>query len=147
MDTDTLRRLHYAAAIACGVFAALVVHIVFSVLGVGLDAVLRDAAAGHRQQLASALAWWAIGVAGFVGGWGTGAYQIAAAREREFVYRLARGFLIAVVFVAATAGGIVSKSESVGGTVDVVAGLTALGIGMICAFCGARLAYLNAEQV
>ena len=23
MDTDTLRRLHYAAAIACGVFAAL----------------------------------------------------------------------------------------------------------------------------
>jgi hypothetical protein len=51
------------------------------------------------------------------------------------------------VFVAATAGGIVSKSESVGGTVDVIAGLTALGIGMICAFCGARLAYLNAEQV
>jgi hypothetical protein len=147
MDTDTLRRLHYAAAIACGVFAALVVHIVFSVFGVGLDAVLRDAAAGHRQQLASALAWWAIGAAGFVGGWGTGAYLIAAARERDFVYRLARGFLIAVVFVAATAGGIVSKSESVGGTVDVVAGLTALGIGMICAFCGARLAYLNAEQV
>jgi hypothetical protein len=147
MDTDTLRRLHYAAAIACGVFAALVVHIVFSVFGVGLDAVLRDAAAGHRQQLASALAWWAIGAAGFVGGWGTGAYLIAAARERDFVYRLARGFLIAVVFVAATAGGIVSKSESVGGTVDVIADLTALGIGMICAFCGARLAYLNAEQV
>jgi len=147
MDTDPLRRLHYAAAIACGVFAALVVHIVFSVFGVGLDAVLRDAAAGHRQQLASALAWWAIGAAGFVGGWGTGAYLIAAARERDFVYRLARGFLIAVVFVAATAGGIVSKSETVGGTVDVIAGLTALGIGMICAFCGARLAYLNAEQV
>jgi len=147
MDTDTLRRLHYAAAIACGVFAALVVHIVFSVFGVGLDAVLRDATAGHRQQLASALAWWAIGAAGFVGGWGTGAYLIAAARERDFVYRLARGFLIAVVFVAATAGGIVSKSETVGGTVDVIAGLTALGIGMICAFCGARLAYLNAEQV
>jgi hypothetical protein len=147
MDTDTLRRLHYAAAIACGVFAALVVHIVFSVFGVGLDAVLPDAAAGHRQQLASALAWWAIGAAGFVGGWGTGAYLIAAARERDFVYRLARGFLIAVVFVAATAGGIVSKSESVGGTVDVIAGLTALGIGMVCAFCGARLAYLNAEQV
>jgi hypothetical protein len=147
MDTDTLRRLHYAAAIACGMFAALVVHIVFSVFGVGLDAVLRDAAAGHRQQFASALAWWAIGAAGFVGGWGTGTYLIAAARERDFVYRLARGFLIAVVFVAATAGGIVSKSESVGGTVDVIAGLTALGVGMICAFCGARLAYLNAEQV
>src|SRR5665213_4004145 len=118
MEADALRRLHYAAAIACGVFAALVVHILLTVFGLGLDTVLRDAAAGHKQQLASALAWWAIGGAGFVGGWGTGAYLIAAARERDFVYRLARGFLIAVVFVAATAGGIVSKSESVGGTVD-----------------------------
>ncbi|HEY4982244.1 MAG TPA: hypothetical protein VII24_09975 [Pseudolabrys sp.] len=147
MDTDALRRLHYAAAIACGVFAALVVHIVLTVFGFGLDAVLRDAAAGTMQQFVSALAWWAIGAAGFVGGWGTGAYLIAAAREREFVYRLAQRFLIAVVFAVATAGGIMSKSGNLGGNVDVIAGLTALGLGLICAFCGARLAYLNAEQV
>ncbi len=111
MDTDILRRLHYAAAIACGVFAALVVHIVLTVFGVGLDTVLRDAAAGNKQQLASALAWWAIGGAGFVGGWATGAYLIAAARERDFVYQLARRFLIALVFAVATAGGVMSKSE------------------------------------
>jgi hypothetical protein len=147
MDTDALRRLHYAAAIACGVFAALVVHIVLTVFGIGLDSVLRAAAAGTTQQLVSALAWWAIGAAGFVGGWGTGAYLIAAAREREFVYRLAQRFLIAVVFAVATAGGIMSKSGNLGGTVDVIAGLTALGLGLVCAFCGARLAYLNAEQV
>jgi len=145
MDTDILRRLHYAAALACGVFAALVMHIVLTVFGVGLDAVLRDA--GNTQQLISALAWWAIGGAGFVGGWGTGAYLIAAARERDFVYRLARGFLIGLVFAAATAGGLMSKSGNLGGTMDVIAGLTALGLGLICAFCGARLAYLNAEQV
>ena len=48
METDILRRLHYAAAIACGVFAALVMHIVLTVFGVGLDAVLRDAAAGNK---------------------------------------------------------------------------------------------------
>lgn len=147
MDTDALRRLHYAAAIACGVFAALVVHIVLTVFGVGLDAVLRDAAAGSKQQLLSALAWWAIGGAGFVGGWATGAYLIAAARERDLIYRLARRFLVALVFAAATAGGIMSKSENLGGTVDVIAGLAALGLGLICAFCGARFAYLNAEQV
>jgi len=116
MEADALRRLHYAAAIACGVFAALVVHILLTVFGLGLDTVLRDAAAGHKQQLASALAWWAIGGAGFVGGWGTGA-------------------------------GIMSKSGNLGGTVDVIAGLIAFGLGAICAFCGARLAYLNAEQV
>lgn len=147
MDTDALRRLHYAAAIACGVFAALAVHIALTVFGIGLDSVLRAAAAGTTQQLVSALAWWAIGAAGFVGGWGTGAYLIAAAREREFVYRLAQRFLIAVVFAVTTAGGIMSKSGNLGGTVDVVAGLSALGLGLICAFCGARLAYLNAEQV
>ena len=123
MDTDALRRLHYAAAIACGVFAALVVHILLTVFGIGLDAVLRDAATG-RQQFVSAMAWWAIGGAGFVGGWAAAAYLIAAARERELIYRLAQRFLIALVFAAA-----------------------ALGLGLICAFCGARLAYLNAEQV
>ncbi len=101
----------------------------------------------QTQQLASALAWWAIGGAGFVGGWATGAYLIAAARERAFVFRLAQRFLIAVVFAVATAGGIMSKSGNVGGTTDGIAGLAALGLGLVCAFCGARLAYLNAEQV
>ncbi len=118
-----------------------------TVFGHGLDAVLREGGAGSRQQLVSALAWWAIGGAGFVGGWGTGAYLIAATREREFVYRLAQRFLIAVVFAVATTGGIMSKSGNLGGTVDVIAGLIAFALGAICAFCGARLAYLNAEQV
>jgi hypothetical protein len=147
MDTDVLRRLHYVGAIACGIFAALVVHILLTVFGLGLDAVLRDAGTGSKQQFVSAVAWWAIGGAGFVGGWGAGAYLIAAARERELIYRLAQRFLVALVFLAATAGGIMSKTGNLGGTVDVIAGLTALGLGLICAFCGARLAYLNAEQV
>ena len=145
MDTDALRRLHYAAAIACGVFAALVVHILLTVFGLGLDAVLRDT--GNRQQFISAIAWWAVGGAGFAGGWAAAAYLIAAARERELIYRLAQRFLIALVFVAATVGGIMSKAGNLGGTVDVVAGLSVLGLGLVCAFCGARLAYLNAEQV
>jgi hypothetical protein len=147
LDTDALRRLHYAAAIACGVFAALAAHILLTVFGAGLDRVLRDASATSGHQFLSALAWWAIAAAGFVGGWATGAYLIAAARERTFVYRLAQRFLIAVVFAVATAGGIMSKTGNIGGTSDVIAGLAALGLGLICAYCGARLAYLNAEQV
>ena len=147
MDTDTLRRLHYAGAIACGMFAALVVHILLTVFGIGLDAVLRDSTTGTKQQFISAMAWWAIGGAGFVGGWAAAAYLIAATREREMIYRLAQWFLIALVFVAATVGGIMSKTGNLGRTVDVIAGLTALALGLMCAFCGARLAYLNAEQV
>jgi len=121
-------------------------HIVLLVLGAGLDAIMRGGA-GQAQQFASALAWWAIAAAGFAGGLGAGVYLIAAARERAFVSKLAQRFLIAVVFAAATAGGIMSKTGSIGGAIDVLAGLTALALGMICAFCGARLAYLNAEQV
>ena len=147
MGRDVVRRLHYAAAIACGVFAALVVHIVLTVFGVGLDSVLRDAGAGLRPQFVSALAWWAIGAAAFVCGWAAGVYLIAAARERAVVYRLAQRALIALVFGVATAGGVMSKSGSLGGAVDVIAGLTALGLGLLCAYCGARLAYLNAEQM
>jgi len=147
MDSDVLRRLHYAAAIACGVFAALIVHIVLTVSGLGLDTVLRDSSPGSRAQLIASLAWWAVSAAGFVGGWAAGAYLIAAARERDLIYKLAQRFLIAVVVVAATAGGILSKTGNLGGTVDVISSLTALGLGGICAFCGARLAYLNAEQV
>ena len=147
MDTDALRRLHYVAAIACGVFAALVVHIVLTVLGVGLDVVLRNLEAGSRPQTVAALAWWAIAAAGFVGGWAAGAYLIAAARERAFLYKLAQRFLIGVVFALATLGGVMSKGSTLGGTADVIAGLAALGLGFVCAFCGARLAYLNAEQV
>lgn len=143
MEADALRRLHYAAAIACGVFAALAAHIALTVFGVGLDTVLRQSS----QQLASALAWWAIGGAGFFVGWGTGAYLIAAARERAFVFRFAQRFLVALAFCVATAGGIMSKSGNLGGTIDVIGGLTALTLGLVCAFCGARLAYLNAEQV
>ena len=145
MDTEALRRLHYITAIACGVFAALALHIVLTVFGFGLDRILRDA--GAHVQFVTALTWWGIAAAGFGGGWGTSAYLIAAARERTFVYKLAQRFLIALVFAVATAGGVMSKTGEGGGSPDVVAGLTVLLIGLITAYCGARLAYLNAEQV
>jgi hypothetical protein len=147
MDTDALRRLHYAGAIACGIFAALVVHILLTVFGIGLDAALRDPGTASRQQFVSAIAWWAIAGAGFFGGWGAAAYLIAAARGHDVIYRLAQKVLIGLIFVVATVGGIMSKTGNLGGTVDVIAGLAAVALGLICAFCGARLAYLNAEQV
>jgi hypothetical protein len=147
IDRDSLRRLHYAAAVACGVFAALVVHIVLTVFGLGLDGVLHDGGASLTLQTISALAWWAIAAAAFVCGWAAGAYLIAAARERALVYRVAQRALIAVVFGVATTGGIMSKSDGFGSATEVAAGLAALGLGLICAYCGARVAFLNAEQL
>jgi hypothetical protein len=40
---------------------------VLTVFGVGLDAVLRDTAAGNKQQFASVLDWWPIDGADFRG--------------------------------------------------------------------------------
>ena len=147
MQTDDApRHLQYAAAITCGLFAALTVHILLKVLGFGLDAVLRDVVPSNKQQVISLLAWWAIGVAGFVAGWAAGAYLIAAAREREFVYRLAYRFLIGVVVAVCTAAGLLSKAGAGGGISDALASLAALALGLVCAYCGARLAYLKAEE-
>ena len=146
MQTVALNRLQYAAAIACGVFAALTVLIIFTVLDFGLGTVLRAMLPSNAQQLVSAFAWWTIGASGFVAGWATGASLTAAAREREFVYLLARRFLIALVLAICTAAGLLSKSGNVGGGADVLAGLAALGVGLLTAICGARLAYLNAES-
>jgi hypothetical protein len=147
MVFDVSRRLHYAAAIGCGVFAALAVHIVLTISGLGIDRALSAELPTSKQQFIAALAWWATAGAGLIGGWAAGMYLIAATRGHEFILRLARGFLIATVVVVATAAGLLSKTGTTGGTIDVIASLTALGLGLICAFCGARLAYLNAEQV
>jgi len=54
IDTEALRRLHYAAAIACGVFATLVMHILLTVFGLGLDSALRST--DPRLQFISAIA-------------------------------------------------------------------------------------------
>src|SRR5262249_57546540 len=88
MDTDALRRLHYAGAIGCGIFAALVVHILLTVFGIGLDAALRDPGTVNRQQFVSTIAWWAIAGAGFFGGWAAAASLIAPPRAPPVLYPL-----------------------------------------------------------
>lgn len=147
MSSPSSQRLRYAAAIGCGVFAALAVHIGMTAFGLGIDVVLRDGEQTNRQQLIAALAWWGIAIAGFIGGWATGVYLIAAGRGHEFVFRLARGFLIAIVVIVASVAGVLSKTGAATGTADLIASLTALCVGAVCALCGTRLAYLNAEQV
>jgi len=143
MGHDTLR-LQYASAVACGILAALTVHIVLAVTGYGLDTALRSGTPSDAQQMTSSLAWWAIGASGFVGGFASAAYLIAAARGREIIATIARRFLIAVVLAVCTAAGILSKTGGLGGGVDVLANLAALGLAALSAYCGARFAYLRA---
>jgi hypothetical protein len=135
--------LQYLAAIACGVLAALALHILLTVLGFGLGTVLKDLYPTNTQQLTSALAWWAIGAAGFFGGWASANYLTAATRGREFIATLARRFLIAVVLAVCTAAGILSKTDGLGGGMNVLTSLVVLGLALLSSYCGARFAYLK----
>jgi len=145
MDPDTLR-LQHAAAVACGVLAALTVHILLVVTGYGLDTVLRGAPPSDAQQMTSSLAWWAIGASGFLGGFASAAYLIAAARGRAVVATFARRFLIVVVLAVCTAAGILSKTGGLGGGKDVLANLVALVLALLSAYCGARFAWLRVNH-
>jgi len=140
METET-ERLQYAAAIACGILAALAVHIALTVAGTGLDAVLRGMVPTDRQQATAALAWWAIGLGGFVGALASGRYLSATAGSRAVIAAIARRALIAMVLAVCTAAGVMSKTGGPGGSLDVATNLTALVIGLLTAYAGARLAY------
>ena len=69
MDTDALRRLHYAAAIACGLFAALCVHIVLTVFGLGLRGitviVAQDGISGDPEFTETLTRWQLLNEPGF----------------------------------------------------------------------------------
>jgi hypothetical protein len=145
MGQDALR-LQHAAAVACGILAALTVHIVLVVSGYGLQTVLRSSAPSDAQQMTSSLAWWAIGASGFVGGFASGAYLIAAARSRHVIAMIARRLLIVVVLAVCTTAGILSKVGGLGGGMDVLASLTALSLAVLSAYCGTRFAYLRAGR-
>lgn len=145
MENETLR-LQHAAAIACGILVALTIHIVLVVAGYGLGTVLRSATPSDPQQMTSSLAWWAIGASGFVAGWASAAYLIAAARGRNVVATIARRFLIIVVLAVCTAAGILSKTGGLGDGMDVLANLVALGLAVLSSYCGARFAFLHAGR-
>jgi hypothetical protein len=141
MEADALRRLHYTAAIGCGVFAALAAHIVLSVFGIGLQRALSD------RHVVAAFAWWAVAATAFITAWTTAAYLIAAARERKLLTRLAQRVLVALVFMVAMTGGLLSRGGEPASAGSVAAGVTAFALGLVCAYSGARVAYLNADQI
>jgi hypothetical protein len=145
MDPNVFRRsLHGAASLGCGVAASAVTYIACTAGGINLHLILAAGEPGH--QLNAALAWWAIAGAGFAGAWMTQVYLIAAARERDLVYRTAQRVLIVLVFAVTAAAGLVSKSADVDGAAHFFAALAASGLGLVCGFCGLRLGYYSSDQ-
>jgi len=132
------RRLILAGAMISGVLLALAVHMLGARFGLDLGGLWRSDT--HEFMPAgAALAWWLIATVGFCGGYFT-AELIDIAVSGQIPQRM-RQFLIAVgVLVLAGAGQAASAPNAIPTISGVLAGLAALCLGALVAFCGAHFA-------
>jgi hypothetical protein len=135
-------RLILAAAAISGVLLALAVHMLGARFGLDLGGLWRS---DPREFMpaGSALAWWLIATVGFGGGYFTATLMDSPASGQ--IPQRMRQFLVAVgVLVLAGAGQAASAPSSVPTFAGMLAGLAALGLGAVMAFCGAHFALRKA---
>ena len=135
-------RLIVAAAAISGVLLALAVHMLGARLGLDLGGLWRSDTKEFMPVIA-ALAWWLIATVGFCGGYFTATLMHSAAAGQ--IPQRMRQFLIVVgVLVLAGAGQAASAPSPIPTISGMLAGLAALGLGALMAFCGAHFALRKA---
>jgi hypothetical protein len=136
------RRLILAGAMISGVLLALAVHMLGQRFGLDLGGLWRTDVSDFMPARA-AIAWWLIAAMAFVGGYVTATLMHSAASGR--IPQRMRQFLIAVgVLVLAGTGQAASAPSPIPTVAGVVAGLAALCLGALMAFCGAHFALRKA---
>jgi hypothetical protein len=132
----------FAAALICGVLLALALHIIGQGFGLDLGG-LWGADPRDFMPAGAALAWWLVATAGFSGGYFTASLMNSAAAG-ELPPRM-RNLLIAIgVLLLAAAGQAASAPSAVPSVSGVLAGLAALLLGALMAFCGVHFALRKA---
>jgi hypothetical protein len=136
------RRIIFAAALLSGLLLALAVHMLGARYGLDLGGLWRSDT--HEFMPAgAAVAWWLIATVGFSGGYFTASLMQSAASGQ--IPQRMRQFLIAVgVLVLAGAGQAASAPSPIPTVSGVLAGLAALCLGAVMAFCGAHFALRKA---
>jgi hypothetical protein len=136
------RRLILAGAMIAGVLLALAVHMLGARYGLDLGGLWRSDTSDFMPAVA-AVAWWLIATVGFSGGYFT-ATLMDSAVSGQIPQRM-RQFLVAVgVLVLAGAGQAASAPSPIPTISGVLAGLAALCLGAVMAFCGAHFALRKA---
>ena len=136
------RHLILGGAMMSGVLLALAVHMLGARYGLDLGGLWRSDA---RQVIpaGAAIAWWLIATVGFSGGYFI-ATLMHSAVEGQIPQRM-RQFLIALgVLLLAGAGQAASAPNAIPTISGVLAGLAALCLGAVMAFCGATFALRRA---
>lgn len=132
------RRLILAGAMISGILLALAVHMLGQRFGLDLGGLWRSDVRDFMPA-GSAVAWWLIASMAFVGGYVTATLMHSAVSGR--IPQRMRQFLILVgVLLLAGAGQAASAPSPLPTIAGVVAGLAALGLGAVMAFCGAHFA-------
>ena len=132
------RHLILAGAMVTGVLIALAVHMLGARFGLDLGG-LWHSDSPDFMPAGAAVAWWLIAAAGFCGGYFTATLMDSAASGQ--IPRRMRQFLIAVgVLVLAGVGQAASAPSAVPTISGVLAGVAALCLGALMAFCGAHFA-------
>jgi len=136
------RHLILAGAMLTGLLLALAVHMLGQRFGLDLGGLWRSDSP-EFMPAGAAIAWWLIAAMGFVGGYVT-ATLLHRAAAGAIPPRM-RQLLIAVgVLVLAGAGQAAAAPSPIPTVAGVVAGLAALLLGGLLAFCGARFALRKA---
>jgi hypothetical protein len=137
------RRLILAGAMLTGVLLALAVHMLGARYGLDLGGLWRADARGELMPAGAAIAWWLIATAGFAGGYFTATLMHSAVAGQ--IPQRMRQFLIGIgVLILAGAGQAASAPSPLPTVSGVLAGIAALVLGALVAFCGAHFALRKA---
>ncbi len=138
MDKSTYfpRRLILAGAMLSGVLLALAVHMLGARFGLDLGGLWRP---GGAIPAGAAVAWWLIATVAFVGGYVT-ATLMDSAISGQITQRMRQLLIGIVVLLLAGAGQAAAGPSPIPTIAGVIAGLAALCLGGLMAFCGAHFA-------
>ncbi len=132
------RVLIYTTALACGLFLALAVHIGLTAAGVGLAGAALEVFFAGKHQINTALAWWAIGIAGCFGSLGA---IVLARRMNGPGLRILRVILALAFFcLLAVAGRKAAAPPGSGAAMTTAVNLAAMTLGGFMAFFAAHFA-------
>jgi hypothetical protein len=136
------RRLILGGAMISGVLLALAVHMLVARYGLDLGGLWRGDTRDF-MPVGAAIAWWLIATVAFSGGYFTASLMHSAV-SGQLPQRI-RQFLIAVgVLLLAGAGQAAAAPSTVPTISGVLAGIAALCLGAVMAFCGAHFALRKA---
>lgn len=134
------RHLILAGAMLSGVLLALATHMLGARFGLDLGGLWRP---GTMIPAGAAVAWWLIATVAFVAGYVT-ATLMDSAISGQIPQRMRQFLIGAVVLVLAGAGQAAAGPSPIPTIAGVLAGVAALMLGALMAFCGAHFALRKA---